>query len=58
MAKKEIEKKEYTPQDFMTSLEIISRRMGYSLDHSIEPFKQDNGSYSFKVIVSVVKRQI
>lgn len=56
MSKKETEKKQYTPQEFMSALEKLSIEMGYSLDHSLEPFKQDNGTFSFKVIVSVVRR--
>jgi hypothetical protein len=54
---KEIEKtNKYSADDFLKAFNKLSDEMGYGLNYSPEFFQQDNGSFSIKIIVQVVRR--
>ena len=48
---------EFSPQDFTKALGELSDKMGYQLNYSPHFFQQDNGSFSIKIVVNVIKKE-
>lgn len=44
----------YSPKDFLKAFEELSKKMGYGLNYSPKFFKQDNGTFSMRIIATVI----
>ena len=50
------QEKKYSPQEFLKAIDKLSGEMGYGLNYSPEFFQQDNGTFSLRIVVSVIKK--
>lgn len=47
--------KEPTPEEFLKRINQIGEEMGFGLVATLEPYLQDNGAYSIKTKINIVK---
>lgn len=47
--------KEPTAEDFLKKINELGEQMGFGLAAQIVPYLQDNGAYSFKAVINIIK---
>ncbi len=52
---KELKEKKYTPSDFQKALDELGKKMGYGLNITPQLVQQDNGTFSIRIVTSIIK---